>query len=316
MTPRTYTIGQVARLSGVPVKRLRFYADEGLIPPAGRTDTGYRVFTDEDVIRIELIRNLREAGIGLDAIRDLLTSRASLKDVLALRLDEIETQIVAHRRVASALRAALSADAPTEDDLRRIWIMTQLSHAERRASIERFFDTVADDLQIKPGWKEWILDLSTPELPDEPTPEQIDAWIELQKLLADPAFAGTMRDNAKDSVPLNGKEMTKMHEALMIKARTAVDQGADPASATGRELASEYFGGLARAAGTEPNDHFRAQMRRKHLEHQPKMRRYWGLITILGGLRGARERKKTWRQPEESRWLGKAIDLWFAEDQA
>ncbi len=43
------------------------------------------------------------------------------------------------------------------------------------------------------------------------------------------------------------------------------------------------------------------------------MRRYWDLITILGGLRGAQERKKTWKQPEESRLLGKAIDVWFAE---
>jgi DNA-binding transcriptional MerR regulator len=316
MTPRTYTIGQVARLSGVPVKRLRFYADEGLLPPAGRTDSGYRVFTDGDVIRIGLIRNLREAGIGLDAIRDLLTSRASLKDVLALRLDEIETQIVAHRRVASALRAALRADAPTDDDLRRIWTMTQLSHAERRATIERFFERVADDPQIKSGWKEWMLDMSTPELPDEPTAEQIEAWIELQGLLADPTFASNMRDNAKNSTPLNGKEMTKTYESLMVKARAAVDQGVDPASATGREIATEYFNGLAKSMRMEPDDQFRAQMRRKHLEHQPKMRRYWDLIAILGGLRGAQERKKNWQQPEESRWLGKAIDLWFAEDQA
>lgn len=101
MTSRNYTIGQVARLTGIPVKRLRFYADEGLIPPAGRTEGGYRVFTDEDVVRIGLVRSLRDAGVGLDAIRDLLSRRTSLKDVLALRLEEVETQIVAHRRVAS-----------------------------------------------------------------------------------------------------------------------------------------------------------------------------------------------------------------------
>jgi DNA-binding transcriptional MerR regulator len=313
MASRTYTIGQVSRLSGVSVKRLRFYADEGLIPPAGRTDAGYRVFTEADVIRIGLIQNLREAGVGLDAIRSLLALRTSLRDVLALRLQEIEAQIVAHRRVASALRAALRSDEPTDDDLRRIWSMTNLSHAERRATIERFFETVADDPAVSPGWKQWMLDLSTPELPDEPTAEQLEAWIELQGLMTDPQFVQTMRDNAKDSTPFDGKEMTKVHEALLVKARAAIDCGAEPTSAAGHEVAREYLDGLARAMRVPADDQFRARMRRKHLEHKPKIQRYWELITVLGGLRGARERRGSRIEPPESEWLGQAVNQWLAE---
>ena len=44
MVNERITIGALARRSGVPVKTLRFYSDEGLLPPVGRTRSGYRVY--------------------------------------------------------------------------------------------------------------------------------------------------------------------------------------------------------------------------------------------------------------------------------
>ena len=54
---------------GVPVKTLRFYSDEGLLPPAERSRSGYRLYGDEALLRLDLIRTLREAGLGLDSIK-------------------------------------------------------------------------------------------------------------------------------------------------------------------------------------------------------------------------------------------------------
>jgi len=107
MKPRTYSIGEASRLSGISVRRLRFYADEGLLPPAGRTEGGYRVFTDSELVRLDLIRCLRDAGLGLDAIREVLSHELPLAEALKLRLEALEAEIAAQRRVASALRAAL-----------------------------------------------------------------------------------------------------------------------------------------------------------------------------------------------------------------
>jgi len=84
MKHRTYSIGEASRLSGVSVRRLRFYSDKGLLPPAGRTESGYRVFTDSELIRLDLIRCLRDAGLGLDAIREVLSHELSLKEALRL----------------------------------------------------------------------------------------------------------------------------------------------------------------------------------------------------------------------------------------
>src|SRR5690606_26079513 len=107
MSTRTYTIGEASRLSGVPVRTLRFYSDEGLLPPAARTESGYRVYTDGDLVRLDLIRALREAGLGLDAIRQVIARRLTLGDALRLRLAALESEIAAKRRIAATLRAAL-----------------------------------------------------------------------------------------------------------------------------------------------------------------------------------------------------------------
>jgi hypothetical protein len=68
MNDNHYTIGELARISSVTVRRIRFYSDEGLLPPLTRTSGNYRVYSDDDVARLQLIRALREAGVGLDAI--------------------------------------------------------------------------------------------------------------------------------------------------------------------------------------------------------------------------------------------------------
>jgi hypothetical protein len=63
------TIGQLARCTGLPVRTLRFDADEGVLPEADRTESGYRLFGPEAVARGRLVRTLRELGVGLADIK-------------------------------------------------------------------------------------------------------------------------------------------------------------------------------------------------------------------------------------------------------
>ena len=165
MKNRTYSIGEASRLSGVSVRRLRFYADEGLLPQAGRTESGYRVFTDSELVRLDLINCLRDAGLGLDAVRKVLSQKLSLTEALRLRLGALEAEIAAQRRVAAALRAALRSSTLTEADLRRFWTMTTLSRAERRKIVERFYEQVSEDTRIEPEWMRQHIEASVPELP-------------------------------------------------------------------------------------------------------------------------------------------------------
>lgn len=69
---RWLTIGELGRRVGVPAKTVRYYDLVGLLPPAGRTPAGYRVYGEREVARLAFIRKAKQVGLSLDAIRDLL----------------------------------------------------------------------------------------------------------------------------------------------------------------------------------------------------------------------------------------------------
>jgi DNA-binding transcriptional MerR regulator len=286
MTQRTYSIGEAARLSGMSVRKLRFYSDQGLLPPAGRTESGYRVFTGAELVRLDLIRCLRDAGIGLDVIREVLSQELTLTEALKLRLDTLEAEIAAQRRVASALRAALRSPQLTEADLRRFLTMTQLSRTERRNVVERFFEKVSDGIDIDRDWIRQMIETTVPELPDEPTPEQTDAWIELSSILGDPSFAASMRANASDvwdQHVLDPTAWQKASEPMLAKAKEAIAQHVEPTSDTGKALACEWLETSARLLGRDPDLDFRNWLRGKYALHDARATRYWELVAIMRG---------------------------------
>src|SRR5690606_20597683 len=114
-----------------------------------------------------------------------------------LRLGAIEAHIASLRRVAAAIRAAIRSGA-SEEDLRRLSMVTRLSKDERRKVIASFFAKVMDGLPAANEWVKNMIEASVPDLPDEPTAEQLDAWIELTKILEDESFVESMRAQATE----------------------------------------------------------------------------------------------------------------------
>jgi MerR family copper efflux transcriptional regulator len=70
-------IGEVARRSGLTVKTIRFYCDEGLIQPTSRSEGGYRLFAEGVFAELTLIRTLRAMEIALPDVRQILEARRS-----------------------------------------------------------------------------------------------------------------------------------------------------------------------------------------------------------------------------------------------
>lgn len=87
-------IGQVAAASGVSTKMIRYYEKTGLIGPAGRTASGYRVYTSNDVHMLRFVRRARDLGFSVSQIESLLAlwhNRArSSADVKALAVEHID----------------------------------------------------------------------------------------------------------------------------------------------------------------------------------------------------------------------------------
>lgn len=188
MHAKSYSIGELARLSGTPVRRIRFYSDKGLLPPTARSEGNYRLYTDMDFARLELIRALRAAGVELSSIAQVIAQSLPLAEVLRVRLGLLEREMSAQVRVATAIRATLSLPHPTEDDFRRVLTMVTLSNAEMQAKIRDYVDFICEGSQINSRNREYLIGFCACSLPENPTVEQVETWQKIAMLLDDKDF--------------------------------------------------------------------------------------------------------------------------------
>jgi DNA-binding transcriptional MerR regulator len=70
-------IGEVARRTGLPVKTIRFYCDQGLLQPKGRSEAGYRLFDQENLAELTIIRALRAMDVSIPELSKILEVRRS-----------------------------------------------------------------------------------------------------------------------------------------------------------------------------------------------------------------------------------------------
>lgn len=86
------TIGKVAQRTQVTADSIRFYEREGLLSPARKTDSGYRLYTEEAIRRIGFIKHAQQCGFSLAEIRELLelrgTDRACCNDIYRVALEK------------------------------------------------------------------------------------------------------------------------------------------------------------------------------------------------------------------------------------
>jgi DNA-binding transcriptional MerR regulator len=107
-------IGTVARRSGLPVKTIRFYCDQGLIQPRGRTAGGYRLFDERVYAELALLRTLRSLDLPLETIRRILQARRegvctceALQGTIRSKAAEISGQIEALQQLRRELDGLL-----------------------------------------------------------------------------------------------------------------------------------------------------------------------------------------------------------------
>ncbi|MDX6328144.1 MAG: hypothetical protein QOI83_527 [Streptomycetaceae bacterium] len=193
--PEPLTIGRLARRTGMPVRTIRYWSDIGALPPAGRSSGGYRLYDAESVARLELIRTLRELGLGLEDVRRVLERETTVAAVAAVQVKALDVQIHTLR----LRRAVLSTVAKRQSDTEEMTLLNKLarlSAEERRQIIEEFTSEVFGGVDADPEIKERMRHTAV-ELPDDPTPEQVDAWVELAELVGDPGFRQHMRGMAE-----------------------------------------------------------------------------------------------------------------------
>jgi len=126
-----YRIEQVAERLQTTKRTLRYYEEIGLLPPAGRTEGGYRLYSDEDIARLERIQRLKDLlGFSLAEIRELLQSddeRGVLKVAFrqetdpAVKLKQIEEfERLNHRQLALVEHKIAGLEQMRQDILLRL----------------------------------------------------------------------------------------------------------------------------------------------------------------------------------------------------
>jgi Cu(I)-responsive transcriptional regulator len=126
-------IGAAARASGVSAKMIRHYEEIGLVPPAGRTAAGYRVYAAGDVHRLRFVKRARDLGFSMAEIGQLLAlwndrrrkssevKRLATKHVAELerRIAELESMRATLLELANHCHGDHRPECPILEDLAR-----------------------------------------------------------------------------------------------------------------------------------------------------------------------------------------------------
>ncbi|MGW7445733.1 MerR family transcriptional regulator [Kitasatospora sp. NPDC054795] len=258
----TYTIGELARRTGLTVKTVRFYSNQGIVPPADRNPAGHRRYGADAVARLELVRTLRELGLGLPAVRRVVERELTPADVAAAQAEAIDVQI----RVLRLRRAVLVTVArlgSTPEELTLVHQLARLTEDERGHLIGEFLAGVFGGIGdggtgdggtggggIGNGGRFAAVARSlTPELPEEPSVEQVEAWVELARLAGDTGFRALLRGLAEAEA---AEAQVAEGEAGAAEGVAGAVRAAAHVPRPGLAVAVRELAGPAVAAGVEP----------------------------------------------------------------
>ena len=240
------TIGELARATGLSVRTIRYWSDEGALPPVTRSAGGYRLYDAGSAARLELIRTLRELGLGLHDVRRVLTGETTVARVAAAHVTALDAQIRS-LRVTRAVLSTVARRGSNAEEMTLMNKLARLSTAERRRIIEDFMAEVFDGIDAADPDIRQRLRFAAADLPDDPTPEQVDAWVEMAELIQDPEFRATMRRmiefNAADRGPdvPSGSSLWFMSRLVRL-AGQAVREGVAPDSERAAGVLRELIG--------------------------------------------------------------------------
>ncbi|MGW1948212.1 MerR family transcriptional regulator [Streptomyces sp. NPDC001939] len=164
-------IGEVARRSGVSARMLRHYESLGLVRPSGRTGSGYREYSGEDVRRIFHIESLRSLGLSLREIGRALDDPGFTPSTLVVDLiRQTRERIAAETELLTRLRRIDAADPSGWQDVLQIVALLQALGSKSANARQRAALSSVDEV-----------------------PVPVEALVEAALSEADPNVAGALR---------------------------------------------------------------------------------------------------------------------------
>ncbi|MEU5879021.1 MerR family transcriptional regulator [Spirillospora sp. NPDC047279] len=277
-----YSIGELARMSGLTVKTVRFYSERGLLP-VSRTASGHRRYGAGAVARLGLVRTLRDLGLDLATVQKIVDREVPAAEVAAVHAAAVAVQMrVLRLRHAVLSAAARRGSTPEEMDL--MHRLARLSAAERDTLVADFLDSAFGDPADGPLPRVVRRSLA-PELPDDPTSEQLEAWVELAELTQDPAFRSLMRGLFTGHARQDTGPPRKHTVALVAETvPPLLAAGAAPDSPEAAEAVAAISAAHAGFQGRPDDVGLRAHLAAYlSAANDPRRERYLVLLSIVNG---------------------------------
>jgi MerR family transcriptional regulator, thiopeptide resistance regulator len=160
-----WKVGELARRTGVSVRTLHHYDEIGLLSPSHRSESGYRLYTEADVVRLQQIRSLRTLGYSLEEIGAFLKRPDVTPDrVLQLHIAHLKERIGMQQRLCDRMEAIArrwrsDETVPTEEFLQVIEVTTMLDKyytPEQMEELRQRREALGEDRmrQAETDWKE------------------------------------------------------------------------------------------------------------------------------------------------------------------
>ncbi|MGW3565488.1 MerR family transcriptional regulator [Streptomyces sp. NPDC000941] len=284
MRADTLSIGELSQLTGLPVRTIRFYCDEGFVESV-RSTGGHRRFLPDTVDRVTLLRRLRALGLGLTAIDSVLSGRRSIAEVAAQERAKIDIELATLAWRRASLRAVEQA-APAERAARLELLAVVTDGRAAQHLLEAFWSRTA--LPALPSMSEdgasMFISVSVPEPPDDPTPEQVVAYATLVAIVDDHRLRQQIWARTR-----TGDEFVAYQNALLdggigeacelARARVRVGERPGPGP-----LLDRFVEAHATTRGTRDSLTFRRTLlRTAAVDRSSSLRRYWELVGDITG---------------------------------
>ncbi|OII38069.1 MerR family transcriptional regulator [Curtobacterium sp. MMLR14_010] len=112
----TMHIGELAERTGLSTRTVRHYDDVGLLHPTGRTEGGFRLYSDDDLQRLLVIRRMKPLGYSLEQMAELLSILDGLQAANGSERDRLQRELDAYVTDTEERRAKLARNLDWADE--------------------------------------------------------------------------------------------------------------------------------------------------------------------------------------------------------
>jgi MerR family transcriptional regulator, thiopeptide resistance regulator len=129
-------VGDLAKQTGVSVRTLHYYDEIGLLSPSHRTEAGYRLYGEKDIIRLQQIISLRQIGFSLEEIRECFEQRNfSFEHIIQLHTVRLRQQIELSQKLLNRLEAI----AQTVSSMETVSVEALIETIEVMSMLEKYY---------------------------------------------------------------------------------------------------------------------------------------------------------------------------------